>query len=73
MDENHDDDLADALALVAAVRADRTDHIAVLLRHTNPYAVCVTLAKLLAVAADESDASPEHMRTWGIAACRRSS
>ena len=69
----HDDALADALALVQAVREDRTGDIAVLLRHCTVYEVAVTLAKLLAEAADESGATPGHLRTWGQQAVRRSS
>ena len=68
----HDDGLCDGIALVTAVREDRTADIAVLLRHCNAYEVALTLAKLVAEAADESGATPEHLRTWGTAAARRS-
>jgi hypothetical protein len=67
----HSDDLADAVALAQAVREDRTGDVAVLLRHCSPFGVIVTLAKLLAAAADESNASAEHMRFWAERAVRR--
>jgi hypothetical protein len=69
--EHWSDDLADALALAQAVRDDRTGDVAVLLRHANPYAVALTLAKLLGEAADEGEASPEHVRHWAAQAVNR--
>jgi len=65
------DDLADALALTQAVRDERTGDVAVLLRHCNPYATMLTLAKLLGEAANESDASADWLRHWGYLASRR--
>lgn len=65
------DDLADAVALTQAIRADDTEGVAAILRNCNSYATCITLAKLLAVAAEEGQASPDHLRSWAASAVRR--
>jgi hypothetical protein len=67
-----DDDTADALAITQAVRDDRTGDVAVILRHSSPFSLALTLAKLLAAAADECGASPDHLRLWGHQAVNRS-
>lgn len=65
------DDLADVVAIVTAIREDRTADVAVVLRHTNLCASLITACKLLAVAAEEGQASPEHLRNWAAQAIGR--
>ena len=69
------DGLMDAIALTEVIRRD-DEHIAqdacfcaacgmqAILRHGNPMDIAVTLAKLLAEAADDLDVSPGHLRLW---------
>jgi hypothetical protein len=66
-----DDDVADAVALVAAVRADDVEAVAMLLPNVSLAGVAVTLARLLAVAADEGSATPGHFRAWAAQAATR--
>jgi len=70
-DEPWRDDVADAVALAQAVREDRTGDVAVILRHCNPFATALTLAKLLAEAVSEAGASEEWFRTWSARAIGR--
>ncbi len=71
----HDDATMDAIALVEAVRGDRADHIAAVLRHMNSYEVALTLAKLMCalVTANESGqaACAECFRDWATSAIER--
>jgi hypothetical protein len=67
----HDDDVADAVALTAAVRADDAEAVAAVLPNANLLNVCLVLARLLAVAADEGSAGPEHLRAWAEQAAGR--
>ena len=69
----HDDDLLDLIAAVQAAREDRTGDIALLLRNGDVFVMLVTAIKLLGEAADELGVTPEHLRTWGADAVRRSS
>lgn len=62
--DGHDDAAADAVALTCALRCGDTAGIAVILKHANAYSVSLNLARLLAAAADEVDASPEWFRRW---------
>jgi len=69
-----EDDLLDALALVEAFRRDDENSAAdvtAVLRGCNSYGMALTLAKLLAAAADERDASPAHLRDWAAQAVNR--
>ena len=63
----HQDGLYDAIALAEAVRRDdqytATD-IKAILRNANVMDVAVTLAKLLAEAADDLDVRPAWFRLW---------
>jgi hypothetical protein len=67
----HDDSIADALALVHAVREEETGDVAVLLRHANMYATGLVMAKLLAELLDEQEVCTEHWRIWAEQAARR--
>lgn len=64
----HDDDLADAVALVAAWRRDDAEAIGALLQHCDLLRVAVLLSRLLAVAADEGGASIGEFRDWAATA-----
>jgi hypothetical protein len=66
-----DDDIADALAAVEAVRRDDSEGLTAVLRHCNAYSVTVTLAKLLAEVGNEFEVPPEHLRRWAENAVRR--
>lgn len=67
-----DDPTLDLLACVQAFREDRDGDTAFLLEHGDRLAMLARAVKLLAEAADESNASPAHLRHWGIEAMRRS-
>lgn len=67
----HDDDLADITAAVQCVRDDDTAGLAAILRHGCPGGMLVTAVKLLAEAASEPGASPEHWRRWAAQAVTR--
>lgn len=69
--QDHDDDLADALALVEAMRREDTEGFAAILKNMNSYGVVVALGKMLQVAADEVNATPEFFRRWGAQAMRQ--
>jgi hypothetical protein len=74
--ESWPDEVYDAIASVEAVLADDTEALAALLRHGSPYAMTVTLAKLLA----ELVTMAEHregvarccFRSWAVEAVNRS-
>lgn len=72
MAAEHDDDILDLLACVQACREDRAADFGVILRHGDRLGMLITAVKLLAEAADESGASPAHLRHWGQHAARRS-
>jgi hypothetical protein len=67
----HDDDLADITAAVQCVRDDDTAGLAAIVRHGSPGGMLVTAVKLLAEAASEPGASPEHWRRWAAQAVTR--
>jgi hypothetical protein len=68
-----DDDAADVMAAVQAVRDDDLAALAVLLRSGSPGGMLLTAVKLLAEAADEAEATPAHWRRWAAHAVTRSS
>jgi hypothetical protein len=69
--EYDEDALLDAVALVDAVRRDDMPAVAVIVHNSSWMQVMVALAKLMAVAADESQACPGYFREWAANAIDR--
>jgi hypothetical protein len=71
------DSTMDAIALTEAVLGDPTGHVKVLSLNMNPYAVALTLAKLMSEALLDNAAGqsvcPGCFRHWAESAARRSS
>jgi hypothetical protein len=68
-----DEDVLDAVAIIAAVREppDR-EALSFLFREADHPGVIAAMAKLLAEVLDEQAVSPEAFRSWAIQAARRS-
>ena len=68
------DGLMDAIALTECIRRDdqfTAIDMTAILRHGDPMDMSVTLAKLLAEAADDLGVSPGHLRLWAESSARR--
>ncbi len=65
------DAVLDSVALVQAVRDDDLTGCRIILRNCDRDLVAVTLAKLLAEAADDLQVTSGELRAWGISAAGR--
>jgi hypothetical protein len=60
----HDDDLADALALLTAMRSDDTEGIAVVMRELQAYQALLITSAMLADWLDHGCVSQPRFRDW---------
>lgn len=65
------DEVLDAVALVQAVRDGDDDGILAIVGNADREGVCLALARLVAEAADEQQASAGHLRAWAFQALNR--
>jgi hypothetical protein len=71
VDAEHDDNLADAVALVTAVRAGESEGAAVIMASANWHGVCTALARLCADFLNEESVPDRQWRAWAAQQARR--
>lgn len=72
-DEQNEDSLRDAIALVECLRRDDPRGVSVIVGNSSWMHVMLQLAKLAGEFCDEEDVSPDYWRRWADQAARRRS